>query len=81
MLWFLTKALRAVITMWLVVTFVFFVLRLSGDPTMMLLPDDAAAGGLCCSTMLLVKSVFSRGAKQPARQAIRPARKAGGAAR
>ena len=40
MLWFLTKTLRAVITMWLVVTFVFFVLRLSGDPTMMLLPDD-----------------------------------------
>lgn len=40
MLWFLTKTLRAVITMWLVVTFVFFVLRLSGDPTMILLPDD-----------------------------------------
>ena len=40
MLWFLTKTLRAVITMWLVVTFVFFVLRLSGDPTMVLLPDD-----------------------------------------
>lgn len=40
MLWFLTKSLRAVITLWLVVTFVFFVLRLSGDPTYMLLPDD-----------------------------------------
>ena len=40
MLWFATKTLRAVITMWLVVTFVFFVLRLSGDPTMVLLPDD-----------------------------------------
>lgn len=40
MLWFLTKCLRAVITLWLVVTFVFFVLRLSGDPTYMLLPDD-----------------------------------------
>jgi peptide/nickel transport system permease protein len=40
MLWFVTKTLRAVITMWLVVTFVFFVLRLSGDPTMVLLPDD-----------------------------------------
>lgn len=40
MLWFVTKTLRAVITMWLVVTFVFFVLRLSGDPTMILLPDD-----------------------------------------
>jgi peptide/nickel transport system permease protein len=35
-----TKSLRAVITLWLVVTFVFFVLRLSGDPTNMLLPDD-----------------------------------------
>jgi peptide/nickel transport system permease protein len=40
MLWFVTKSLRAVITLWLVVTFVFFVLRLSGDPTNMLLPDD-----------------------------------------
>jgi peptide/nickel transport system permease protein len=40
MIWFLTKSLRAVITLWLVVTFVFFVLRLSGDPTNMLLPDD-----------------------------------------
>ncbi|MFO8127778.1 ABC transporter permease [Yoonia sp.] len=40
MFWFLTKSLRAVITLWLVVTFVFFVLRLSGDPTNMLLPDD-----------------------------------------
>lgn len=40
MLWFLTKSLRAVVTLWLVVTFVFFVLRLSGDPTYMLLPDD-----------------------------------------
>ncbi|MEM5477762.1 ABC transporter permease [Pacificibacter sp. AS14] len=40
MFWFLTKSLRAVITLLLVVTFVFFVLRLSGDPTYMLLPDD-----------------------------------------
>lgn len=40
MIWFLTKTLRAIITMWLVVTFVFFVLRLSGDPTLILLPDD-----------------------------------------
>lgn len=40
MLWVLTKFLRATITMWLVVTFVFFVLRLSGDPTLTLLPDD-----------------------------------------
>lgn len=34
------KLLRAVITVWLVVTFVFFVLRLSGDPVAQLLPDD-----------------------------------------
>jgi len=34
------KLLRAVITMWLVVTFVFFVLRLTGDPVSQLLPDD-----------------------------------------
>lgn len=40
MIWTLTKTLRAVVTMWLVVTFVFFVLRVSGDPTDMLLPDD-----------------------------------------
>jgi len=40
MIWTLTKLLRALITLWLVVTFVFFVLRLSGDPTYMLLPDD-----------------------------------------
>lgn len=35
------KTLRAVVTMWLVVTFVFFVLRISGDPVELLLPDDA----------------------------------------
>ncbi|MEO0761200.1 MAG: hypothetical protein AAFZ09_05240, partial [Pseudomonadota bacterium] len=34
------KLLRAVFTMWLVVTFVFFVLRLTGDPVSQLLPDD-----------------------------------------
>ena len=34
------KILRAIITMWLVVTFVFFVLRLTGDPVSQLLPDD-----------------------------------------
>lgn len=34
------KVLRAVITMWLAVTFVFFVLRLTGDPVSQLLPDD-----------------------------------------
>jgi peptide/nickel transport system permease protein len=37
----LTKLLRAIVTMWLVVTFIFVVLRLSGDPTDILLPDDA----------------------------------------
>ena len=36
----LWKVLRAVLTMWLVVTFVFFVLRLTGDPVAQLLPDD-----------------------------------------
>ncbi len=40
MRWVALKTLRAVLTMWLVVTFVFFVLRLSGDPTYILLPDD-----------------------------------------
>ena len=40
MRWAATKIARAGITMWLVVTFVFFVLRLSGDPTYTLLPDD-----------------------------------------
>lgn len=34
------KLLRAIVTMWLVVTFVFFVLRLTGDPVSQLLPDD-----------------------------------------
>jgi len=38
---FLTKLLRAVVTLWLVVTFIFVILRLSGDPTDILLPDDA----------------------------------------
>ncbi|EPX83455.1 ABC transporter permease [Salipiger mucosus] len=40
MTWISLKLLRALVTMWLVLTFVFFVLRLSGDPTMVLLPDD-----------------------------------------
>ena len=40
MRWTAIKIARASITMWLVVTFVFFVLRISGDPTDMLLPDD-----------------------------------------
>ncbi len=34
------KLLRAVVTIWLVVTFVFFILRLTGDPVAQLLPDD-----------------------------------------
>ncbi|ARE39033.1 Dipeptide transport system permease protein DppB [Rhodovulum sp. P5] len=40
MRWAAIKSLRALVTMWLVVTFVFFVLRISGDPTTVLLPDD-----------------------------------------
>lgn len=36
------KSLRAALTMWLVITFVFIVLRISGDPTDILLPDDAS---------------------------------------
>lgn len=36
-----TKILRAMVTLWLVVTFIFVILRVSGDPTDMLLPDDA----------------------------------------
>lgn len=34
------KTLRAILTLWLVITFVFFVLRLTGDPMTLLLPDD-----------------------------------------
>ena len=34
------KLLRALLTVWLVLTFVFVVLRLSGDPAVQLLPDD-----------------------------------------
>ncbi|MBE0532315.1 MAG: ABC transporter permease [Rhodospirillales bacterium] len=37
---FLRKAGRALLTLWLVVTFVFVVLRVSGDPVELLLPDD-----------------------------------------
>lgn len=36
------KLLRATLTIWLVITFVFVVLRISGDPTDILLPDDVA---------------------------------------
>jgi len=38
---FLVKLLRAALTLLLVVSFVFVILRLSGDPTDILLPDDA----------------------------------------
>ena len=34
------KIVRAIATLWLVVTFVFVILRLSGDPTVLLLPLD-----------------------------------------
>ena len=34
------KTFRAALTVWLVLTFVFVVLRLSGDPALQLLPDD-----------------------------------------
>ena len=37
-----TKLLRAIFTLWAVVTFVFIVLRLTGAPTDQLLPDDIA---------------------------------------
>jgi peptide/nickel transport system permease protein len=40
------KSVRAAVTMWLVVTFVFFVLRISGDPVELLLPDDAGPQAL-----------------------------------
>lgn len=36
----LQKCLRALVTIWLCVTFVFVILRLSGDPTMTVLPVD-----------------------------------------
>ncbi len=37
------KVLRAIITLWMVVSFIFIVLRVSGDPIDTLLPDDADA--------------------------------------
>ena len=37
------KVLRAIITLWMVVTFIFIVLRVSGDPIDTLLPDDSDA--------------------------------------
>ena len=36
----LRKALRALMTMFLVVTFTFLILRISGDPTEIMFPDD-----------------------------------------
>lgn len=42
MLFLATKLLRAAFTIWLVVTFVFLVLHISGDPVEILLPDDVA---------------------------------------
>ncbi len=38
-----TKVLRAIITLWMVVTFIFIILRILGDPTDTMLPDDADA--------------------------------------
>lgn len=40
---FLTKLLRAALTLLFAVSFVFVILRLSGDPTDILLPDDASS--------------------------------------
>lgn len=40
---FLVKLVRAMLTLLLVVSFVFVILRVSGDPTDILLPDDATA--------------------------------------
>jgi peptide/nickel transport system permease protein len=37
------KALRAIVTLWIVMTFTFIVLRLTGDPARELLPDNATA--------------------------------------
>ena len=39
--YFLVKTLRAFITTFLLVVFVFFVLRITGDPAQAMLPDDA----------------------------------------
>lgn len=38
-----TKVLRAIITLWMVVSFIFVILRISGDPLDTMLPDDADA--------------------------------------
>ena len=39
--YFLVKTLRAFLTTFLLVVFVFFVLRITGDPAQAMLPDDA----------------------------------------
>ncbi|WP_432975103.1 ABC transporter permease [Dactylosporangium sp. CA-233914] len=39
----LARVLRAIMTIWVVLTIVFFLSHLSGDPTQWLLPDDASA--------------------------------------
>ena len=39
--YFLMKFLRALLTTFLLVVFVFFVLRITGDPAQAMLPDDA----------------------------------------
>ncbi|WP_295537290.1 ABC transporter permease [uncultured Thioclava sp.] len=46
MTWLPVRLARAALTMWLVVTFVFIVLRLTGDPAAILLPDDIDAATL-----------------------------------
>ncbi len=38
----LRRLLRSFVTLWLVVTLVFVVLRISGDPARAMLPDDAS---------------------------------------
>ncbi len=39
--WFLRKILRAVVTLWIVVTLTFFMMRMAGDPAEALVPPDA----------------------------------------
>ena len=39
----LRRLFRAALTLWIVVTFTFVVLRVTGDPALSLLPDERAA--------------------------------------
>ena len=39
----LVKSVRSALSLWIVVTFVFVILRLSGDPLGTLLPEDTPA--------------------------------------